>query len=126
MNDDTHFLYSMSAALASEGKDYHSQRCREIGDAIARLRAQTADWQPIDSAPKDGTDILVWEPWCLRAVVVFWDGDSLLNNSAWRVRWDAAPIHLVTHWMPLPPPPCSDARSQSEPSARSDDSAKRG
>lgn len=56
MNDDTHFLYSMSAALANEGKDYHSQRCREIGDAIERLRAVVAVFEADEakfSSPPD-------------------------------------------------------------------------
>jgi len=54
------------------------------------------DWQPIETAPKDGTTILVFH-----------------NGSMWTVLWsDVQEWHdandygyTPTHWMPLPKPP---------------------
>jgi hypothetical protein len=67
------------------------------------------EWQPIATAPKDGTVILVTNGWniaCAR-----WDDDSwpyAANNARWSISdWHNDPIHLrggymSTHWMPLP------------------------
>ena len=58
-------------------------------------------WMPIETAPKDGAEILVYRPrqpnWQQEIFMVSWsDGD-----------WcDIAGILLgPTHWMPLPQPP---------------------
>ncbi len=59
-------------------------------------------WQPIDSAPKDGTEILGWSPsrYGHGATVVRYE-EWLLGDSHWRdcQMYPAYP----THWMPLPP-----------------------
>ena len=78
----------------------------------------TDPWQPMDTAPRDGTHILVYSPlwmpthaavtwWCLnlltgkkseatRAPMV---ADYWTNGRGFRL--DCEP----THWMPLPAPP---------------------
>ena len=65
-------------------------------------------WEPIETAPKDGTRIDLWSRservpnarWDARrkAWVHDWLGDF---DSIDEVRVDGNP----THWMPLPPPP---------------------
>lgn len=74
------------------------------------------DWQPIETAPRDGTGILVWtERGCFS---VEWNGPSLprfeQNESAYSDGWyvDNGSRDLYdlrgpspTHWMPLPEPP---------------------
>jgi hypothetical protein len=62
----------------------------------------TQDWQPIDSAPKDGTRILL-HPGLKGYSVV--GRRSLINH--W---WESLPGRYQvrpTHWMALPDPPVS-------------------
>ncbi|MDW9447152.1 DUF551 domain-containing protein [Sinorhizobium meliloti] len=62
-----------------------------------------SEWQPIETAPKDGMPILatfwLWDnPEEGRGVdVVSWDG------AGWST--DAYPVYPPTHWQPLPAPP---------------------
>jgi len=94
-----------SGALESrDGKNgARSNRNVDVEFAIrAALSAQGApqDWQPIATAPKDGSWIYVvsWHNRYRRAAIWFdgvWcDGDD-----------GAVDIALFTHWMPLPAPP---------------------
>ena len=56
------------------------------------------DWQPIETAPKDGTRVIVLEG----------DGDVSLADF-YDGRWFYSVAHDEmfdpTHWMPLPDPP---------------------
>jgi hypothetical protein len=70
------------------------------------------EWQPIETAPKDGSDILgAWHwsytdedtgetesGWCIDKC--HWVEDE--NSTGWRASINAA---RPTHWMPLPDPP---------------------
>lgn len=56
------------------------------------------EWQPIETAPKDGTPILVCDkgPY---AYVAEWFQHSRTWIGADKMYWEP------THWMPLPEPP---------------------
>jgi hypothetical protein len=59
------------------------------------------EWQPIETAPKDGSFVLVTsEKWFGDCDVAGW------HFGMWRISADpeSCPIY-PTHWMPLPPPP---------------------
>ena len=63
------------------------------------------DWQPIETAPKDGTNVLLWWPfWCKGRPTIGYFGFHGIQQ------W-AAPECLEgdgdppTHWMPLPAGP---------------------
>jgi hypothetical protein len=83
-----------------------------LGDEITRMRGQlipmqTAGWQPIESAPRDGTRILVWPAWgalCAgtRAEVVLWTV-SARRGGRWECHGGMIPVE-PTHWMDLDRP----------------------
>jgi hypothetical protein len=63
-----------------------------------------SDWQPIETAPKDGTRVLIAHTNVWMAVAWFWP-----CNMHWTE--DTASgmkLNDPTHWMPLPDPPSSD------------------
>ena len=83
------------------------------------------EWQPIDTAPKDGTKILGFQPIRklsnelsgltanLRFVgEVGWEELDLYSDlRGWPSGWYTSEDHLMcnlTHWMPLPEPPKGD------------------
>lgn len=66
------------------------------------------EWQPIETAPKDGTAILTYRSGKIMAVAE-WLQDRLAQSAmvkegCWCVS-DGMIIIGVTHWMPLPKPP---------------------
>lgn len=62
-------------------------------------------WRPIETAPKDGTEILIWDNANVSAVsyseYVGWTD----NLGDFGTQYNSYP--LATHWMPLPSPPGS-------------------
>ena len=64
------------------------------------------DWQPIETAPKDGTDVLVYE--LQRTMcVAYWD--DFINRDGKIAGWRDCQCYPVepTHWMLLPSPPAA-------------------
>lgn len=78
------------------------------------------EWQPIETAPKDGTDVFIWEQYSQTPVVASYT--NYTNRWGQTIgRWSACSEHydvdgdaclkdrlcqyLITHWMPLPKPP---------------------
>jgi len=71
-------------------------------------------WQPIGTAPKDGTRILVWVRDGSRGgwyeVACWWEVPP--SDGAWVSPvddWVENTLAHITHWMPLSPPPNVDA-----------------
>lgn len=58
-----------------------------------------SEWRTIDSAPTDGTEILVFcdDGFVRHYKVVF---SSMTNHWS-----DGIDVYEPSHWMPLPPPP---------------------
>jgi len=73
-------------------------------------------WQPIETAPKDGTPILIWQPDKaarfasdfddLRYAIGYWRTDG---RESWGNR-NSSEV-CPTHWQPLPLPPPPDDRT---------------
>lgn len=65
-------------------------------------------WKPIETAPKDGTEILAWNG---ESVQQSWWDDTVYRQGKWCIWRDAKLGHIYwldpvpTHWMPLPLPP---------------------
>jgi hypothetical protein len=72
------------------------------------LLAALMEWQPIETAPKDGTTVIV----CRRAGKSrwrMWHPDEVWSDTWGRIRddeynWQFA-MEDPTHWIPLPEPP---------------------
>lgn len=68
-------------------------------------------WRSIESAPRDGTRILVYLGTKYGVHVAYWhkwEADHHFGSGAlWKTDYPHVPINVIepTHWMPLPPPP---------------------
>lgn len=62
------------------------------------------EWQPIETAPKDGAFLACEEN--KRPYVALWLGmdHPRVDESGWYEHWTFDPVN-PTHWMPLPAPP---------------------
>ena len=69
------------------------------------------EWQPIETAPKDGTLILAAHKrpafQIQKMTVIYWDcgAPSLNVDGRWRTSMHDIIGDRFTHWMPLPKPP---------------------
>lgn len=108
-------------AIAVGLKDASEAKNTDLRAALA-LQAQERQWQPIETAPKDGTRVDLcaksWLPAFDRfesqrfANCYWWAGDSMTNNSA---KWIELPRDWhATHWMPLPSLPSAAAPVKAE------------
>ena len=107
----------LRAEVATMTNDYF-RRHRECGDMaqeVIRLRAEVealraaTPWQPIETAPRDGTEILVYTCSGCFYVVSYDD----IYSAPWRViNSEGFREHVPTHWMPLPPPPTGHAKEK--------------
>lgn len=89
----------------------------DVAKLIAAVRSapplaeSVEGWQPIETAPKDGTEILIWGIGLCCSSAVCWLSHDIDwwhvedgKHGPWPIR-GASP----THWMPLPAPPRSPA-----------------
>jgi hypothetical protein len=71
--------------------------CRQAMYEAASVSAQDASpkdgWQPIETAPMDGTEVLVI------------DAGEVQQVSWWAHAWSHDDSYVPTHWQPLPEPP---------------------
>lgn len=60
-----------------------------------------SEWQPIDTAPKDGTELLLWLGELVVGTFVTGSDDYDMATGWWS---NGERVH-PSHWMPLPAPP---------------------
>jgi hypothetical protein len=80
---------------------------RDIEQIIA-AHAPASGWRAIDSAPKDGTRVLVFADGEQRAAALLTAVEDGEQNWVYARRLGSAAIAFVchpTHWQPLPEPP---------------------
>ncbi len=73
-------------------------------------------WQPIETAPRDMTRVLVAveESALGRVFIAGWYPDpEMPDDGAWYENWgEGFPVDVdVTHWMPLPEPPAAKGQT---------------
>jgi hypothetical protein len=75
--------------------------------AHTKLGVTMSNWQPIETAPKDGTDILIWNGswmvtvrWAPPYQYGYWDLVECGTHAS-----DGFLTYDPTHWMPLPSKP---------------------
>lgn len=76
--------------------------------AIAALSASAAPgvgWQPIETAPRDGTHILCWLPGYSACEILYASAEGWCMANGYYLKGTADP----THWQPLPAPPALTA-----------------
>lgn len=87
-----------------------------LTDAAALIRELVwrEKWQPIETAPKDGSTIILWSRYQSEPVTAAW-----APRGRWASRWDGTTVIEAqgdtytdyaepsepTHWRPLPAPP---------------------
>ena len=81
-----------------------------------------SDWQPIETAPKDGTKILAWE---FDDYTIAWWGVSTGGWYGWMFSDDWIRCY-PTHWQPLPAPPESSGEHQNKLKTNSPDRLRAG
>lgn len=67
-----------------------------------------SEWQPIETAPKDGTTVIAFRPTDPPHVEgMYWATYDGTDEGAWHWTYDgdAPSSNQPTHWMPLPKAP---------------------
>jgi hypothetical protein len=99
---------ALHASLGYEHR-WPEPECTQCMDAARAAILAMSEWQPIETAPKDG-----------RRLILHWSTTGYVDVRYWRPgqeRWwgfpdsdprydpDLAIKNVPTHWMPLPKPP---------------------
>lgn len=87
--------------LDSVGWDKKPMLTIETPEALQELFGVLfkAAWQPIETAPKNGRDILIFTKQTIR--LGFWDS---ARDGVWSI-WPGRELAHPSHWMPLPEVP---------------------
>ncbi|MBO1748920.1 Lar family restriction alleviation protein [Stenotrophomonas indicatrix] len=82
-----------------------------IDETASAWNTRAPQWQPIETAPKDGTAILAcyarhYETNGFLPIAVRWRAyhPNARGNEEWRDH-SGAKVRAITHWQPLPAPP---------------------
>ena len=114
-NANPRFRELLAALEAARGD---AAEAKQNGYELGLLAAAREDgWQPIETAPKDGTWVLLaggdidygWDdPSKPASVVGQWTADSECWQFAWYDGGFYGEYETPTHWRPLPAPPAID------------------
>ena len=91
-------------------------KLKAAADRIKELEAEKDKWQPIETAPKDGSEALYVNRF---GDIQVWSYMAPTGNG-WTSDWGYADgevgvkEHFPTHWQPLPEPPLKAAKTEEE------------
>ena len=72
---------------------------KTINASIDGVLVVVFEWQPIETAPRDGTELLLYQQEA-GIQVSWWGHDPDNQDTGW-----VGSVPEPTHWMPLPEPP---------------------
>lgn len=117
-------LESDDAVLLRGPEPHHTAEAfiaalQRVAAALVPARVEAVDgWQPIETAPKDGTYIIAYPVLSETACVVVWEravetppmmrakGENIDHSGYWRLPMTGKPTpYQPTHWRTLPAPP---------------------
>jgi len=93
-------LRRIAAEIRSESHAGWGNELSDLADILEAAPAPSDGWRPIETAPKDGEQILTYSPFGRCSVRIWGEGDD--GEMAWQPRIRG---YFPTHWMPLPEPP---------------------
>ena len=106
----------LKGAASQPEDEYHRQLMRWAAQRLAALTRErdALTWQPIETAPRDSTPILVTG--CNGGRVILYAqffeerADEAFKGPGWLGCFEGMQMWLAepTHWMPLPTPPEAD------------------
>lgn len=90
-----------------------------MNQSITNIPGGQEGWRPIETAPKDGTDVLLFYPldglrhdWNPKIVIGHWRHFESATDENWVFQSRAvrgySPTYQPTHWMPLPMAPTGE------------------
>lgn len=96
-----HPAYCVRCDRCGASSRYTDLDCREVWNERA------PQWQPIESAPKDGAAVLATSAHMTgpNGEPVAWAAVFDHERERWVATWDGEPLNDATHWQPLPAPP---------------------
>lgn len=115
-------LELIAAARGVRGGDEPSS-ASALNTSHRNAEGAVVGWQPIETAPRDGTVIIVGgtpDGYGPKVRTAHWGSGRYLNHKkGFQQAWVDHPGHTCdpTHWMPLPAPPASDTTAGDEPKA---------
>jgi hypothetical protein len=83
-----------------EKRERFFKALEKMGDGCTVIDC-TQKWEPIETAPKDGTNVFLYVPGAVFPQVGRWDGES----GRWSQEYTWVSLREATLWMPLAPPP---------------------
>ena len=79
----------------------------------AALDAFQPEWLDISTAPKDGTEILLWDPDNrVESRLQIGQWNDIWSTPGWQSNMENETIRRPTRWQPLPAPPRKDATDE--------------
>lgn len=108
----------VSAAMSARRQELIGRPLSQIWDELARVALAAAPspvaWQPIETAPRDGTEFQAW--FVLEGSNEgFWEPQCRFEPETGEFMvlmefgWDTYPAATPTHWMPIPSSPTGGA-----------------